>query len=114
MNTAKFSPDRKYRYSLWRSWDGLWPTDGYVLFIGLNPSTADETKDDPTIRRCIGYAKAWRFSTFCMGNIFAFRATLPADMKKAQDPVGPENDYYLFNLAKKGEKLKNEQNRMVR
>ena len=55
---AVFSPDRLHRYGLWRIWDDDLPK---VLFIGLNPSTADELKNDPTIRRCIGYAKDWGY-----------------------------------------------------
>lgn len=85
--TAVLSPCRKYRYELHREWgDG-----GMCAFIGLNPSTADETEDDPTIRRCIGFAKSWGYGSLCMINLFAFRATQPADMKKALDPVGPQN-----------------------
>jgi len=59
--SAIFSPCREYRYSLWRKWGGLFAPDykGYVMFIGLNPSTADENRDDPTIRRCIAFTKAW-------------------------------------------------------
>jgi hypothetical protein len=93
--SAEFSPCRRYRYSLWRRWD-----DGpYVMFVGLNPSTADETQDDPTIRRCIGFARDWGYGGLCMANLFAFRATDPADMKAAADPVGPENDASLERLA---------------
>lgn len=55
---ATFSKDRLYRYQLWRIWDESKP---YMNVIGLNPSTADETKDDPTIRRCLGFAKAWGY-----------------------------------------------------
>lgn len=69
------------------------------MFVGLNPSTADETNDDPTIRRCIGFAKAWGFSGLVMTNLFAFRATDPKDMKRAADPVGTENDETLVKLA---------------
>jgi hypothetical protein len=69
------------------------------MFIGLNPSTADETVDDPTIRRCVAFAKAWGYGALCMANLFAFRATEPTDMKKAADPVGWENDAYLRRLA---------------
>ncbi len=69
------------------------------MVIGLNPSTADETQDDPTIRRCTGFAKSWGFGALCMVNLFAWRDTKPALMKKADDPVGPLNDYYLFELA---------------
>lgn len=94
--TASFSPCRAYRYDLTRSWyEGY----GEVAFIGVNPSTADETKDDPTIRRCIGFAKSWGFSGLHMLNLFAFRATDPKDMKKADDPIGPDNDAYILSVA---------------
>jgi hypothetical protein len=96
-STACFSPCRTYRYSLWREWIG---GDGYAMFIGLNPSTADESSDDPTIRRCIAFAKSWGFSALCMTNLFAFRATLPEVMKKAADPIGPDNDWYLLESAR--------------
>lgn len=92
------SPCRAYRYSLWREFDRL--ENGYVMFIGLNPSTADEVNDDPTIRRCIAYAKSWGFGALCMTNLFAFRATKPADMVAAADPVGPDNDGHLVHLAR--------------
>ena len=75
-------------------------TSGYAMFIGLNPSTADEIEDDPTIRRCIGYAKDWGYSGLCMTNLFAFRATLPTVMKSQADPIGPDNDRYLLDMAK--------------
>lgn len=75
------------------------PDKGYVVFIGLNPSTADETDDDPTIRRCIGYAKAWGYSGVRMVNLFAYRATKPADLLLAPEPVGPENDAWLLGFA---------------
>lgn len=94
MNKAAIlSDDRKYRYVLWRNWD---KTKGEVVFIGLNPSTADETEDDPTIRRCISFATYWGFGGVCMLNLFAYRATQPNEMKNAVDPIGPENDYYLM------------------
>ena len=96
--TAELSPCRKYRYSLSRVWDESKPV---CLFIGLNPSTADEVEDDPTIRRCINYAKSWGYGSLIMANIFAFRATDPRDMKAAADPVGIDNDYYLTELASK-------------
>lgn len=101
---AHFSNCRTYRYALWRTWD---KAKGHVMFIGLNPSTADETKDDPTIRRCIEFAKYWGFGEIYMLNIFAFRTTNPKDLKKANNPIGPENDKFLrkyfdvlgFNVA---------------
>jgi hypothetical protein len=73
--------------------------DAYLMVIGLNPSTADETEDDPTIRRCIDFAKRWKFGALCMTNLFAWRDTKPAQMKKATDPVGPDNDDHLKRLA---------------
>lgn len=91
---AEFSKCRTWRYALWRQWD--W--QGYanqVMFIGLNPSTADETEDDPTIRRCIRFAKDWGYGGLIMMNAFAFRATDPNVMKAAADPVGPGNDEAL-------------------
>ncbi len=89
---AEFSDDRKYRYALWRTWaEGK----GVVAFVGLNPSTADEVDNDPTIRRCINYAKTWRFGGIVMLNLFAFRATDPGELKWAGDPFGPMNDYWL-------------------
>lgn len=93
--SATFSACRTYRYALWRRWG----RGDYVMFIGLNPSTADEINDDPTIRRCIGFARAWGYGALCMANLFAFRATQPADMKRAADPVGAENDHVLRQLA---------------
>ena len=86
---ASFSECRKYRWTLWRRWDPNFPP---CVFIGLNPSTADETEDDPTIRRCIGFAKSWNLGGLIMLNAFGYRATLPKDMKAAADPVGVGND----------------------
>ena len=92
---ATLSKDRRYRYALWRRWG-----DGpYLLFIGLNPSTADEYEDDPTIRRCRRFAMDWGFDALCMANLFAWRATAPTDMKAAKDPVGRDNDAWLRKLA---------------
>lgn len=93
---AVFSPCRRYRYALHRVWE---PARGVAMFVGLNPSTADEKADDPTIRRCIAFARAWGFGALCMTNLFAYRATQPADMLAQDDPVGPENDEYLQALA---------------
>ena len=83
---AEFSSCRTWRYRLWRRW-GSGPA---LLVIGLNPSTADETRDDPTIRRCTGYAARWGFGALEMLNLFGFRATEPRDLVRAVDPVGPD------------------------
>lgn len=99
--TAVFSPNRAYRYQLWRRFDNDRPATGFAMFVGLNPSTADETADDPTVRRCIRYAWDWGFDGLVMTNIFAFRATDPAVMKLVVEPVGPENDATLVDLAQR-------------
>ena len=67
-----------------------------VAFIGLNPSTADETVNDPTVTRCMGYARRWGYSGMIMLNLFAYRATDPQEMKRQADPVGPANDFHLL------------------
>jgi len=77
----------------------MFAKSGSVLFIGLNPSTTDAFCDDPTIRRCIGFTKTLGYRKFYMGNLFAFRATDPGDMKLAADPVGARNDYFLLSMA---------------
>ena len=98
--TANFSSCRKYRYSLSRIWD---KQKKFVLFIGLNPSTADEKVDDPTIRRCVNYAKNWGYGGFMIVNLFAYRTTLPSNLKKVKYPVGSENDKYIVKLSKKAD-----------
>lgn len=97
---ANFSRCRQYRYALWRQWaDG----DDFVLIVGLNPSTADHRQDDPTIRRCIGFARDWGYSGLCVANLFAWRATYPEDLKAATDPVGPANDRWLRKLLQQAD-----------
>lgn len=93
---AKFSDCRKYRYALWRTWDESKPC---VMFIGLNPSTANEVDNDSTINRCIDYAKSWGYGSLCMANLFAFKATKPTEMFAATEPIGVENDAWLKSLA---------------
>ena len=95
-NTARLSRCRTYRFALWRTWNADLKS---VMFVGLNPSTADESRDDPTLVRCINYAKSWGYGGVCMANLFAFRATLPADLKTAKAPVGRQNDRWLVRLA---------------
>jgi len=87
---AKLSDDRAYRYALWRHWS--W--EGHancVMFVGLNPSTADETKNDTTISKCIGFAKRWGYGGIYILNLYALRATHPIDLVVADDPWGPGN-----------------------
>lgn len=97
---AIFSRCKLYRYSLWRRWSEGCHPDHMVAFIGLNPSTADETKNDPTVRRCINFAKDWGFGGMVMLNAFAYRATDPREMKRQPDPVGPWNDVALLEISR--------------
>jgi hypothetical protein len=96
--SAYFSPCRTWRYSLTRDVAPL-TGEGTVTFIGLNPSTADETQDDPTIRRCVGFARRWGFARLKMLNLYAFRATDPRVMFQASDPVGPDNDCTIAKVV---------------
>jgi hypothetical protein len=96
---AHFSPCRRYRFALWRRW-----ADGpQVLFVMLNPSTADETENDPTIRRCIGFARSWGFSAVAVGNLFAFRTPSPVLLRAASEPVGNDNDDWLLLMRAESE-----------
>lgn len=99
---AEFSPCRTYRYRLWRVWDENGPT---LNVIGLNPSTADETHDDPTIRRCIRFAQNWGYGALVMTNLFAYRSTDPNGLLTVADPIGPENDRTLEYQACSGTPL---------
>ena len=81
-----------YRYSLTRVWDAVLPV---VTFVLLNPSTADAVQLDPTMRRCVGFAKREGYGGMVIVNLYAFRATDPKVMLAASDPVGPENDRVL-------------------
>ncbi len=97
---AIFDPTGAYRYLLWREWD---PGGSRIAFVMLNPSTADAASDDPTIRRCIGLACRWGYGALAVVNLFAYRATYPRELLKAHDPVGPENDRYILEIADRGD-----------
>lgn len=81
-----------YRYLLWRVWDTTKPI---ALWIMLNPSTADAEADDPTIRRCIGFARQWGMGGIRVANLYPFRSTKPADLWKAAVPEGYDNLTYI-------------------
>ena len=100
-NACVFSPDRRHRYSLIHRWDDLLTParEAGIAWICLNPSTADENQLDPTLRRIRGFSAAWGYTHFVMLNAFAYRATDPADMKAAADPVGPDNDRWIAHWA---------------
>lgn len=94
---ADFSKCKNYRYTLTRFWNKKLP---HVLFILLNPSTADESYDDPTNRRGMGFAKKWGYGGVVFCNLFAYRTPFPEELKKAKNPVGPENNKWLKKEAK--------------
>ncbi|EMA56253.1 DUF1643 domain-containing protein [Halococcus thailandensis] len=100
--SAVISSDGDYRYRLWRTWDEEKPT---VAFIMLNPSTADATTDDQTIRRCIGYAEDWGYGRLIVGNLFALRSTDPRQLDDHPAPVGPDNDGHLLAIRDEAEKI---------
>jgi hypothetical protein len=93
---AWFSPDRTYRYLLNRTWD---PSIHNMLFIMLNPSTADAMTDDHTIRRCAYYARRHGYGGVSVANLFGLRATDPRKLLKHPDPAGPDNIKVLLTLA---------------
>jgi hypothetical protein len=99
---AVISPDGKYRYKLGRYWD---VNEAPVIWIMLNPSTADAVEDDPTVRRCISFAKRWGFGGIEVYNLFALRSPHPVMMEGAIDPVGPENDGWLMAASRSGRKI---------
>ncbi len=94
--SADISPCGRYRYVLTRRWDDLVPP---MLVIGLNPSTADADVDDPTIRRCIAFARRESAGGVVMLNLFALRSTDPKALAVAEDPIGTGNDHILSEFA---------------
>ena len=98
LSLAEFSPCEKYRYHLLRMWNVV-EKPKMAMFVGLNPSTADASVDDPTVKRCVGYAKRLGCDGMHMMNIFAYRATDPAVMKAVGDPVGELTDEWLKVIA---------------
>ena len=89
-NGATFSDCRNYRYALWRIWDKNKPL---AMVIGLNPSTANETKSDPTIRRLEGMVREWEYGGFYMMNLFAIVSPYPEVLKTHPDPLGDNNGW---------------------
>ncbi|HCN78539.1 MAG TPA: hypothetical protein DIT13_15260 [Verrucomicrobiales bacterium] len=96
---AVFSSCRRYRYE----WHYRWGEGPVCMFIGLNPSTADDFQMDPTVRRCVDYVQRWGFGALCMTNLFAWRDTDPEAMKQQPQPIGPKNDATLKRLAAKAD-----------
>jgi hypothetical protein len=96
IRSAIFSKDKSYRYHLGRAWD---KSRNSCCFIGLNPSKADEKRDDNTITKCIEQARRLGFGSMEMVNLFAYIDTVQSQLYDVPDPVGPENDLYLIDTA---------------
>lgn len=94
--TAIFSPCRTWRYALERHVSFNTKT---LLVVGVNPSTADEKKNDSTIRKDIGFAERWGYGRLVKGNLFGYRSTDIRGLAALADPIGPDNDYWLENMA---------------
>jgi hypothetical protein len=97
---ARFSACRRWRTLLWRCWDAGKPVANFIM---LNPSTADETALDPTCTRARNYAERWGYGTLLVTNVFAWRATRPARMRAAADPVGIGNDEAIARAARESQ-----------
>jgi len=100
-NNALFSEDRKYRYVLWRIWDRTRPM---IMFIGLNPSTANENDDDPTIRRVKEFARQWGYGGIYMLNLFTFITAYPKELRESNYPTQLA-DWYIRVYSEKSEKV---------
>ncbi|QDT34217.1 DUF1643 domain-containing protein [Thalassoglobus polymorphus] len=100
---AVYTDCERYRYVLTRQWEES--SCNRAVFIGLNPSTATEYQNDPTVARCINYAKAWGHDSMTMLNAFAFRSTDPKGLKTIDDPVGPANDRYILKQCREASQI---------
>ncbi len=98
-----FSADGLHRFQLWREWsDDLFlnrTKEGFVQFIGLNPSTADDKTDDPTIRRCKDFTKRWGYNSMCMTNLFTFITPYPKNLPDIEDGVKIRSRQIVFEIA---------------
>ena len=91
-----------YRYLLWREWNSSNKT---VTFIMLNPSRADAQINDPTITRCINFAKSWGYGRLEVVNLFAYRTHKPSLLKQATKPIGKDNDRYIIESVEKSDRV---------
>ncbi|NEQ52785.1 MAG: DUF1643 domain-containing protein [Leptolyngbya sp. SIO3F4] len=94
VGSAIFDSSHKYRYCLTRSWPANHVSQ--VTFIMLNPSQANAEQDDPTLRACSQFAKAWGYTQLTVVNLFAYRTSKPENLASETDPIGPSNDRYLL------------------
>ena len=91
-----------YRYLLWREWDSSNKT---ISFIMLNPSRADAEVNDPTITRCINFAKSWGYGRLEVVNLFAYRTPHPSLLKQAAEPIGKHNERYIIESVEKSDRI---------
>jgi len=107
--TAQFSDCLKFRYTLTRDWSISGEEKKNILFLMLNPSTADADIFDPTVKRCFNYAKRWGYNHMTVCNIYAYRATNPKDMLRAKEEginiIGQHNDSYIWGCAMEAQKI---------
>lgn len=99
---ACFDANGIYRYSLWRQWDA---SAAKLVFIMLNPSTADAQCNDPTIRRCIGFAQAWGYGRLEVVNLFGLRTPDPQRLRQAVDPIGAQCDEHIQTAAQQADQI---------
>lgn len=102
IKSAVISEDGKFRYRLGREWDATLPS---LAFIALNPSTADAQFDDATVRKCIGFGERLGFGSISIVNLFAFRATKPADLRAAGYQDGPDNVEHIRAVVSQSEHI---------
>jgi hypothetical protein len=94
--------DGPYRYSLWREWD---PDRPRLLWVLLNPSTADANREDPTLRRCLAFSRTWSFGSLEIVNLYAWRSPTPEDLTRVENPVGDQNDRYIQEAVQRAAKI---------
>lgn len=100
--TAVFDRTGRYRYCLERRWQAKGSS---VAFVMLNPSQADASRDDPTLRACMQFAQRWEHAALCVVNLFSYRTPHPAVLKQANDPIGDENDRYLLQAVEAADQV---------
>lgn len=100
LSGALFDETGAYRYRLWRAWNASAPI---VTFILLNPSTADHTQNDPTIRSCIRFARHWQYGRLEVVNLFAYRTPYPALLRQVTEPIGKDTDRHLLEAVSRSD-----------
>ena len=100
--SAVFDQTRQYRYRLGRRWQ---LGGSSVAFVMLNPSQADASRDDPTLRACMQFAQRWEYAALCVVNLFGYRTPHPKELMQTEEPIGDENDHYLLQAVEEAERV---------